>query len=75
MSVKLISVDTNSCFFHRLTDDLNEKVNEWLDKNPNIELINVTPTFNNVNDDNDDNVVIMTATIIYNESCRFLNSK
>ena len=78
MSVKLISVDTNSCFFHRLTDDLNEKVNEWLDKIPNIELISVTPTFNNVNDDNDDNddnVVIMTATIIYNESCRFLNSK
>lgn len=75
MSVKLISVDTNSCFFHRLTDNLNEKVNEWLDKNPNIELISVTPTFNNVNDDNDDNVVIMTATIIYNESCRFLNSK
>lgn len=75
MSVKLISVDTNSCFFHKLTDNLNEKVNEWLDKNPNIELISVTPTFNNVNDDNDDNVVIMTATIIYNESCRFLNSK
>ena len=75
MSVKLISVDTNSCFFHRLTDNLNEKVNEWLDKNPNIELISVTRTFNNVNDDNDDNVVIMTATIIYNESCRFLNSK
>ena len=75
MSVKLISVDTNSCFFHRLTDYINEKVYEWLEKNTNIELISVTPTFNNVNDDNDDNVVIMTATIIYNESCRFLNSK
>lgn len=66
MQVKLISVDTHSCFFHNLTDDLNEKVNEWLGENPNIELVSVTPTFNNVNDDNDDNVVIMTATIIYN---------
>ena len=75
MSVKLISVDTNSCFFHKLTDNLNEKVNEWLGENPNIELVSVTPTFHNVQDDNDDNVVIMTATIIYNESCRFLNSK
>ncbi len=75
MQVKLISVDTNGCFFHRLTDALNEKVNEWLGENPNIELVSVTPTFNNVKDDNDDNVVVMTATIIYNESCRFLNSK
>ena len=66
MQVKLISVDTNGCFFHRLTDDLNEKVNEWLGENPNIELVSVTPTFNNVKDDNDDNVVVMTATIIYN---------
>ena len=75
MQVKLISVDTNGCFFHRLTDALNEKVNEWLGENPKIELVSVTPTFNNVQDDNDDNVVVMTATIIYNESCRFLNSK
>lgn len=66
MQVKLISVDTNSCFFHRLTDALNEKVNEWLGENPNIELVSITPTFNNVKDDNDDNVVVMTATIIYN---------
>ena len=70
MQVKLISVDTNGCFFHRLTDALtdalNEKVNEWLGENPNIELVSVTPTFNNVIDGNDDNVVVMTATIIYN---------
>lgn len=66
MQVKLTSVDTNGCFFHRLTDALNEKVNEWLGENPNIELVGVTPTFNNVKDDNDDNVVVMTATIIYN---------
>ena len=66
MQIKLISVDTNGCFFHRLTDALNEKVNEWLGENPNIELVSVTPTFNNVKDDNDDNVVVMTATIIYN---------
>ena len=66
MQVKLISVDTNGCFFRRLTDVLNEKVNEWLGENPNIELVSVTPTFNNVKDDNDDNVVVMTATIIYN---------
>ena len=65
MQVKLISVDTNGCFFNRLTDDLNEKVNEWLGENPYIELVSVTPTFNNVKDDNDDNVVVMTATIIY----------
>ena len=42
MQVKLISVDTNGCFFHRLTDALNEKVNEWLGENPNIELVSVT---------------------------------
>ena len=65
MQVKLISVDTNSCFFHRLTDALNEKVNEWLGENPNIELVSITPTFNNVKDDDND-VVVMTAAIIYN---------
>lgn len=64
MQVKLISVDTNSYFFHRLTDALNEKVNEWLGESPNIELVSVTPTFNNVKDDDND-VVVMTATIIY----------
>ena len=66
MQVKLISVDTNGYFFRRLTEALNEKVNEWLGENPNIELVSVTPTFNNVIDNNDDNVVVMTATIIYN---------
>ena len=65
MQVKFISVDTNHCFFHRLTNKLNEEIKEWLDENPNIELVSVTPTFNNVKDGSDD-VVIMTATIIYN---------
>ena len=65
MQVKLISVDTNGCYFHRLTDNLNEKINEWLDENPNIELVSVTPMFSNVKDDDND-VVVMTATIIYN---------
>ena len=65
MQVKFISVDTNSCFFHNLTDSLNEKVNEWLGENSNIELVSITPAFHNVKDD-DTNVVVMTATIIYN---------
>lgn len=65
MQVKLISVDTNSYFFHRLTDGLNEKINEWLSENPGIKLASVTPTFHSVMD-GDNNVVVMTATIIYN---------
>lgn len=65
MQVKLISVDTNSVFFHRLTDALNEEINNWLAENPNIELVSVTPTFNNVKD-GDNDVVVITATVIYN---------
>lgn len=65
MQVKFISVDTNSYFFHGLTDGLNEKINEWLSENPDIKLASVTPAFHNVVD-GDNNVVVMTATIIYN---------
>ena len=65
MQVKLISVDTNSYFFYRLTDALDKKINEWLGENPNIQLFSVTPAFNNVKD-GDNDVAVMTATIIYN---------
>jgi len=65
MKVKLISVDTNHCYFHRLTDALNEALNEWLNENPSIDLVSVTPAFHNV-EDGDDNIAVMTATIIYN---------
>ena len=32
MQVKLISVDTNGCFFHRLTDALNERLTDALNE-------------------------------------------
>ena len=64
MNVKMISVDTTSHYFHNLTDALNTEVTSWLNCNSDIKLISVTPNHSNVIND-DENVVVMTATIIY----------
>ena len=65
MQIKIISVDTTSCFFHKLTESLDEKVAEWTESNPNINIISVTPTFHNVTEPDSDMVAVMSATIIY----------
>ena len=63
MQVKFISVDTNSYFFHRLAEALEKQTNEWLSENNSIDVVSITPTYHNAVVDD---VIVMTATIIYN---------
>lgn len=65
MKVKIISADTNSCFFHRLTANLDEQVSDWVEENPDVKIISVTPSFHNVTEPDSEMVALMTATIIY----------
>ena len=65
MQIKIISVDTTTCFFHRLTASLNEEITAWINDNPNVKIASVTPDFHNVTVPDSDMVAVMTATIIY----------
>lgn len=65
MKVKIISVDTTSCFFHNLTESLDKKITNWLEDNSGVKIISVTPNFHNVTEPDSDMVAIITATIIY----------
>lgn len=66
MMVKIFEENSNSVFFHSLSDQMDRKVKAWCDEHADIEIISVTPSFHNIKETDDgDLVTIMNCVVIY----------
>ena len=62
--IKIISEYTYNNFSNSLADLLTDRIERWISEN-NVNVLSTKIDINNTKNDNDDHLIVMTASIMY----------